>query len=119
MVQFYFIAIFLFVSLCLLFAEEGQTLRVHKGPPSRNSVRKLTGQTVYQHQDGSPWKLVTFTTDLKTGAVLWDELKEDGLTVERCSRNARRRTASIVLTGDRLDVGDYNIGTSFVLDAAD
>lgn len=117
--QLYFFSSFLFLSLLLLCGEEGQTLRVHKGPSSGNSVRKLTGQTVYQPEDGSPWKLVTFTTDLKTDAVLWDELKEDGLTVESCSRNTRRRTASIVLTGDRIDVEDYNIGTSFVMGAAD
>ncbi|PXF48949.1 hypothetical protein BWQ96_01291 [Gracilariopsis chorda] len=123
-------------SICLLlafwFASLASASRLHRVSSASGSPTILRGRTLISAApDGvettsntaslvvSSPRLLEFSVALKTDAVVFDELAEDGIQITSCSRDAVARKATAELSGSKLDASDFAPGTAFVIDVDD
>lgn len=94
------------------------TKHLHSGGRGR-SPSVLRGASIVTDVKTRTPQLVTFSARLAHDTVLWNDLLQDGVRITSCTRDARERTASVVLSGNALDASDYAPGTVFVIDVED
>lgn len=68
--------------------------------------------------DGLP-RIVEISARLMKDVLLWDELKEDGVTIKQCARNTASGRARITFRRSGLDLSDLQVGSSFVISVKD
>lgn len=85
---------------------------------SVHTVSKSDGSVeVEDMHDGS--QVVDFRVKLMKDVIVCEELEEDGVSIDSCSRDAYSRTARVTLVGRMLDMDDYKKGGVFSIGVDD
>ncbi|PXF40720.1 hypothetical protein BWQ96_09553 [Gracilariopsis chorda] len=99
----------------------------HLGPRANESDFILRGHLATAHHSNSGHEnansshvqILSVSVELKKDAILWDEVRADGIMITSCFRNVSEQVVGMELTGAHLDLSDYERDTAFVIQVKD
>lgn len=110
----------IFILCCFAAFNSTAGIHLHRGPSSVAGYSVLRGHTLTKvDRQNKEQKLVDFSVELLSDAIIWDELEEEGFHLTSCFRNEEKNEAEMSITGAQIDRSDFPFGTSFVIETED
>lgn len=107
------------LSLILMFGSVLATKRLHRKSIGSDFLRGSMLDNDPTHFGNHLPHIIDISMNLKRDALLWDDLKEDGVKIKRCARNVANGKARMYLYGSGLDYSDLQIGAAFIINVED
>lgn len=117
-------AILLLALMCVTVPEGLYARRLHRGPRKQNGIKVLCGHTLTEvdhRNDGyrrSP-HVVDFNVHLKRDILMWSELADDKIKIEKCDILKGTRDIKLTFKGAELDETDFRRGVVFLIEQAE